>query len=197
MGPWIAYGTFAGKYTFHCSGFLPWLKEHFTLTAGNSLQTCLLPRCIDGGRKKLVICHALIWSDLPPAEPLPARKKPTQTMKTCNQLIRPKPWMLTKVMWRPRNQTINIRLTDGEKKTHKARGFSCYIVPHRDLQESRETGGKGGLEPVYLSDSVPLFLQCQYDLCWAQHCLCQTTCTSKTPPPQDKYQAFPPGALCK
>lgn len=43
------------------------------------------------------------------------------------------------------------------KKTHKARGFSCYIVPHQDLQGSRETGGKGGLEPVYLPDSVPLF----------------------------------------
>lgn len=75
-----------------------------------------------------------------------------------------------------------MHLTDGDERTHKgSRAQLLHTASSRYLKGTRKTGDKGGLVLSRDWCSVPLFFQCHHDLCWAQHCLCQTTCSGKRP----------------
>ena len=82
----------------------------------------------------------------------------------------------------------------GIKGLTKHAGLSCYTLPHWDI--CMGPGGQAIKEDWCLAGlpgSVPLFFQCHHDLCWAQHCLCQTTCSVRDPTSSKQVASISPG----
>lgn len=157
MNLWTAYEVFRSKHTFHCSVVLTWLKGHFAFTAGNSPQTCLLPRCVTR------------WSSVRFAFPF------CWTRTTKNQNMKPNSTEVSKASKGSDslgNKLLTCISQMGIKGLTKQAELSCYTLPHWDICKGPEGYEiKEDCCLVGFPGSVPFFFQCHHDLCWAQHCL--------------------------
>ena len=94
------------------------------------------------------------------------------------------------------NKLLTCIAQRGIKGLTKHAGLSCYTLPHWDTwrgpgrQAIKEDWCLAGLPGLVL-----LFFQCHHDLCWAQHCLCQTTCSVRDPTSSKQVASISPGML--